>query len=83
MYERQSRIQRILDAISQLFNVIIFDGDANASISGDSYKYNIEWRMKVIDFIFSFRDKDHCKSAYEKDVMLAYMLIEEHESRKD
>lgn len=83
MYKRQSRIQRTLDAISQLLNVIIFDGDANSSISGDSYKYNIKWRMKIIDFIFSPWQKDHCKGAYEKDVMLAYMLINEYESRKD
>ena len=82
MYQRQSKIQRILDAISQLFNVIIFDGDANSSISGDSYKYNIKWRIKIIDSIFSPWQKDHCKSAYEKDVMLAYMLIEEHENTK-
>ena len=82
MYTRQSRLRRFLDALSQLFNVILFNGDANSSISGDSYKYNIEWRMKLIDFVFSPFEKNHCKLAYEKDVMLAYMLIEEHESRK-
>lgn len=82
MYKRQTRFERFLDSLSQMFNVLIFNGDANSSISGDSYKYNIRWRIRIIDFIFSPWQKDHCKGAYQKDVMLAYMLIEEHETRK-
>lgn len=82
MNTRQSWFRRVLDAISQVLNVIIFNGDANSSISGDSYRYNIRWRMKIIDLIFSPFEKNHCKLAYEKDVALAYSFIQEHESKE-
>ena len=77
MMIRQSKIRRLLDAISQFFNVLIFDGEANHSISGDSYRYNRKLLIKIINFIFSPWEKDHCKSAHEKDVMLACKLCKE------
>lgn len=68
------------DALSQLGNTLIFGGEANHSISGDAYRLG-RWRlMFLIDTIFrTFGQRDHCKQAYEFEVLKARQLIAEHE----
>lgn len=80
-FGRQSRIRRILDATSQLFNVIIFDGEANNSISGDAYRFKRERLRKFVDFLFSPWEKEHCRLAYEKDVYYACQLCKQYNKK--
>jgi hypothetical protein len=74
-----SRLHRAADAISQLFNVIIFDGDGNYSISGDAHRLGRVRLKRVINGIFFF-ENDHCLQSYMNDVYKAEKLVEEHKS---
>ena len=69
-----SRLIRSLDALSQMGNVIIFNGDPNYSISGEAYRKGRKLRY-VIDFIFSPFERDHCRLAYENDLRKARELV--------
>lgn len=68
---------RLGDAISQFFNVLLLNGDPNYSISGESYRNRWRYAIKVIDFLFLPFEKDHCKKAFEHDVVKARLLIKE------
>jgi hypothetical protein len=72
-----SRLHRALDATSQLFNVLIFNGDPNHSISGDAYRFRRRRLVRVIDYIFSHWEDDHCKKSYYNDVSKASALLRE------
>ena len=72
-----SRLIRAGDALSQFFNVIIFDGDSNYSISGDAYRLKRERLRQFIDWLASRWEKDHCRKAHEHDVAKATKLLEE------
>jgi hypothetical protein len=70
-----SRLVRAGDALSQLFNVIIFNGDPNHSISGDYFRYRRVRLMRFIDWLASPWEADHCRLAYGHDVSKARALI--------
>ena len=72
-----ARLIRLGDATSQFFNVLIFNGDPNYSISGDAYRLKRERLRKFIDWLASPWELDHCKTAYENDVLKATKLLEE------
>ena len=72
-----SRLIRAGDALSQFFNVIIFDGDSNYSISGDAYRLKRERLRQFIDGLASPWEADHCKASYENDVEKAAKLLED------
>lgn len=72
-----SRLIRLGDAASQFFNVLIFNGDPNYSISGDAYRFKRTTLVKIIDKLFSRWEQDHCRKAYEHDVTKAEKLLEE------
>jgi hypothetical protein len=72
-----ARLIRLGDALSQFFNVLIFNGDPNYSISGDAYRLKRERLRKFIDWLASPWEADHCKTAYENDVLKAAKLLEE------
>jgi len=78
----KKRIMSILDAMSQLFNVTFFprvsDTDANESISGRSYREAIPWRVRLIDFIFSPLESEHCRKSFENDYARAQEFVEEN-----
>lgn len=71
--KHESRLARIGDAISQVGNVLLFNGNPNHSISGDAYRYNRPRWMALANWLF--RDDDHCRHAHLKDVWLADRLI--------
>jgi hypothetical protein len=71
-----SRLHRLFDATSQLFNVALFNGDPNHSISGDAYRYKRIGLMRFINLI-TF-DDHHCLNAHLNDVSKARKLLEEH-----
>ena len=68
---------KIGDALSQVFNVIIFNGDPNYSISGDSYRLNRKHLRIFIDCLFSVFEQDHCKLAYYNDIEKARLLLKQ------
>ena len=78
---RSNYFIRIGDALSQLFNVILFNGDPNYSISGDSFRFDRKRIRRFVDKLFSLFEKDHCKTSYANDVRKSYRMIQEHEKR--
>jgi hypothetical protein len=71
------RLIKLGDALSQFFNVLIFGGDPNYSISGDAYRYKRVWLMRIIDLLASPFEADHCEKAYINDVLKARKLLDE------
>lgn len=71
---------RVGDAVSQLLNVTVLMGNnPNESISGRSWRLRAEpgWKQLriVIDWMFSWWEKDHCRGAYYADLTRAQMLL--------
>jgi len=79
------RLKMIGSALSQLGCVTltwdVTTTNPNESISSRAYR--LDTRLKsFINGVF-FLQKDHCKSAYDYDLKLAYNLIKQHEDRED
>jgi hypothetical protein len=71
------RLIRLGDATSQFFNVLLFNGDPNHSISGDAYRFGRHRLQRFIDWLASPWEDDHCRRAYEKDWLKAQQLLNE------
>ena len=78
---RPSRLVRLGDALSQLANVLLLNGDANESISGRAHREGWIKAERLIDAIFAPWDPQHCRIAYLMDVARAKKLIEDHDGR--
>lgn len=65
------------DAASQFFNVLLFNGDPNYSISGDAHRLGRKRLEKVIDTLLSPFEPRHCYWAYVHDVQKARILVNE------
>lgn len=78
---KSNRAIRAGDALSQFFNVLLFNGHPNESMSGRAWRTKAKflgiYLYKVIDTILWF-DKDHCKTAYENDIAYAKTIVEEN-----
>jgi len=77
-----SRAHRLIDATSQWFNVLLFDGEANHSISGDAYRFGRVRLEQAIDGVFvrlpfGLAESDHCRKSHEADVARAESLVAE------
>jgi hypothetical protein len=72
---------RVGDSLSQVANVLLFNGHPNESISGRAWRTNSKW-YKVIDSLLWF-DKDHCKTAFLNDLKYAKSFYETHSSKED
>lgn len=77
--QKLSRGYRLFDATSQWFNVLIFNGEPNFSMSGDAYRFNRRRFRAFVDFLFSWMEKDHCRLAHEADIQRAKALLKEVE----
>jgi hypothetical protein len=75
---------RIGDALSQLVNVVIFLGkNPNESVSGRAYRermaeshaYGFWWYLHLIINCLFWWEDNHCRSAYNADVVRARELI--------
>lgn len=75
------RLLKIGDALSQLVNVAFLpnhkDTNANESVSGRAYRKGWVRTVKIIDFVFSFYEKDHCRLSYEADIDRAKKLLKQ------
>lgn len=66
---------RVGDALSQLGNVALLNGDANESISGRAFRE--QWAVRhVIDALFAWAGSHHCQDAYNYDLERARLLVE-------
>lgn len=70
---KESLLARLGDAVSQVGNVLLFNGNQNHSISGDAYRFKRPRVMALANWLF--RDPEHCKHAHLKDIWLADRLI--------
>ena len=75
-------VYRVGDATSQLANVtLLFGMNPNESISSRSYRLraNPAWNSArvTIDLVFKLVEKEHCKSAYLRDLKRASEMISE------
>ena len=73
-------VYRVGDATSQLANVtLLFGQNPNESISSRSYRLrsNPVWNAAriCIDLLFWLIEKEHCKSAYLRDLKRASEMI--------
>lgn len=78
MILRPNYFVRVFDALSQLGNVVLLNGDANESISGRSYRQSWPISAKIDKLIFW--EKEHCKLAYYTDIARAKTLVYEAEN---
>jgi hypothetical protein len=72
-----SRLIRLGDAMSQLFNVLLFNGDPNHSISGDAYRFGRQRLQQFIDWLALPWEDEHCRQSYERDRVKAEQLLNE------
>lgn len=79
MNDNTSRLIEIGDALSQLFNVALLPNHksttANESISGRSHRCGWKTAERIIDFLFSPFEKQHCLKSHEADVRRAAQLL--------
>jgi hypothetical protein len=74
-------LYRLAAAISQIGNVIIFNGSPDETISGRAYRRGVlenshKWKIyyNIVNKIFFFQD-DHCKTSHEEDVNFAKYIL--------
>lgn len=72
-----SRLVRTGDALSQLLNVLLFNGDSNHSVSGDAHRFRRVRLMRCIDWMASPWEKNHCRQSHLNDVLKAARLLNE------
>ena len=66
---------RLLNAVSQLLNVTLLNGDPNESISGRSYREGWDTARKIIDTLFWF-DPQHCLTAHVNERVWARKVLD-------
>jgi len=72
-----NRLHRLADATSQWFNVLIFGGEANHSVSGDAWRYQRRNLERFINWL-CFWERDHCYASHKADINRAKDLLLEH-----
>lgn len=81
-----ARLVKIGDALSQLLNVAFLpahhDTNPNESISGRAHRCGWRRTERLIDWLFSPFEREHCRRAYLNDVERARVLVREHESKE-
>ena len=77
-----NRLANLMTLLSQMLNVILFDGSPDETVSGRSYRQgylegDLDWekRRRRIDRLF-FWEVNHCRQSHQKDVGFARMIAE-------
>jgi len=73
---RPHYLLRLADATSQWLNVLLLNGDANESISGRAHRAGWWNTERVIDWVFSPFEDDHCRRAHAADVARVKKFLE-------
>ena len=70
---------RVLEGLSHLGNAILYPrtGSAHHSISADAWRYRRWKTIRVIDWLFSRIERDHCRKTYEWEVEQAARFLSE------
>lgn len=71
---RPHYLLRLGDALSQLLNVAILNGDANESISGRAHREGWKTAERIIDTLFRPIGSAHCRTAYRADLSRAWEM---------
>jgi hypothetical protein len=83
-FDNTPRWLKVGDAVSQLFNVLILprhkETSANESISGRAYRQGWKKTEKMLNFLFLWLEKDHCRLAYETDFKRAKDFIKKNQN---
>lgn len=69
----QSYLIRVGDALSQLANVVLFDGHPNESMSGRAHRTGSKWEHVINALLFW--DKEHCKNSHQNDIDYAKKIL--------
>lgn len=74
---------RVGDLASQALNTILLGGTPDESTSGRSYRQGVlqghkgwAWMRKLVDWLFSGYEQEHCKKAYQADLERAKLRIQ-------
>tara|TARA_R110000868_G_scaffold255828_1_gene512469 strand:- start:913 stop:1143 length:231 start_codon:yes stop_codon:yes gene_type:complete len=67
-------IIRVLTALTQLLNTVVFAGSPSETVSGRCYREQRLVAVRVIDTLFYFQD-DHCLNAHITDRLLARAVL--------
>jgi hypothetical protein len=67
-------ILRVLIALDQFINVAICNGEPDETMSSAAYRMERDghfwgFMRKVIDFLFYPLQRDHCRAAYESELL--------------
>lgn len=80
MADPTPRLIKVGDAVSQLINVALLprhtETTANESISGRAHRQGWRRTERVIDFVFSPWERDHCMRSHQADLRRAGELLE-------
>lgn len=78
IWDTRSRKARLADATSRLFNVILFNGQPDESISGRSWRERHSRKWQIIGRIANalYRDPEHCRKAHEHSLSRARRRVE-------
>lgn len=73
--DKRPYLVRVGDLASQALNTILLGGTPDESTSGRSYRQGVlqghkGWSQmrKLVDWLFSGYEQEHCKKAYEADL---------------
>lgn len=76
--KRRSYLIRVGDAISQLINTVLLNGEPNESTSARAYRCG--WQAEsIINF---FLGKTHCRDAFYADLIRMREYLKNQETRK-
>lgn len=67
----------VMNSFSRLLSSLVL-GNGSLSISSYLYKMDSKW-TKVMDYLYSFVEKEHCMKSYYYDLAKARKLITTHE----
>ncbi|WP_036590443.1 hypothetical protein [Oceanospirillum maris] len=86
MKDKRPYLVRVGDLASQALNTILLGGTPDESTSGRSYREGVlgghkGWSQmrKIVDWLFSVYEEDHCKKAYHADLERARARISRSE----
>lgn len=69
---------RLLAVCSQGFNVLLFRGHQNDTISSRCHREQRHGAQRVIDGVLKPFEADHCRKSHENDIAWAQALIKDH-----
>lgn len=54
------------------------DTTPNEAVSARSYREGVEWRIRFIDWVFSWYETEHCRKSFEKDYIRSRGYVDDN-----